>query len=171
MQASFNPVVGSFIYNPGTSWRFRLSEPLLVKLDWWLGEHVFEDETGRPWLTIDGNMLKVHEGYAWDGSSPKFSVGNYWVGTPDYENSRAGSCVHDACYQFLHLPCFPLKRLEVDELFREIMASRGFKLAWIYATAVKVFGPPFYWLGTAQGRRVGRCRTASEIQACQTDSW
>jgi hypothetical protein len=145
-----------FVYSEGRDWRFRLESDLALQVDTeWLGVHRFADEKGITWLTLNGRTITIASGYAWDGSSPKRLVFGVWVGTPDFESTRMASLVHDALYQFLHVPCFPLRRQDCDRLFGRIMRSQGFPLWWVYSGAVLVCGGVHRAL--TGGVREGRC--------------
>jgi len=149
-----------FVYTEGEKYRFRLEERMRVRLSgrWWLGSHRFADDNGRVWMSTDGREITVEPGYAWDGSSPKFRILGRWVGTPDYEGTRLASMIHDTLYQFLHAPCFPLKRSDCDRVFGEIMKSERFPLWWVYSGAVLTFGGIHHGAGTLfGGRRPGKC--------------
>ena len=69
----------------------------------------FEDSSGKRRLEIRKNgEIKVLAGYAWDGCTPKFSLWDICVGTPDgvpNANTKKpkayyASLLHDALYQF-----------------------------------------------------------------------
>jgi hypothetical protein len=156
----FFPVVGQFCYTEGAKYRFTLTRDLNVHVMPALGRHWLEDN-GKEWLHMAGHQLVVRAGYSWDGSSPKARLLGRWIGTPDYTGTRAASCVHDACYQFLHAPCFPLSRWQADQLFHEIMARRGFRAAGLYSGTVKAVGGVFYRMSSAWTRREGQCALCS----------
>lgn len=125
----------------GGKYRFVLIEDLVVKVGPVTGggTHSFYDDD-REWLRVRGEKLTIRAGYAWNGCSPKKHVAGRWVGTPDFAGSIMASCIHDALYQFLHLPCFPFKRSECDGIFRAVMKLKGFRLGFVYHGAVAVFG-------------------------------
>ena len=100
------------------------------------------------WLRIDTDgTIRVPEGYAWDGATPKFSILDLViVGTPDGIVSvwsgkprvYHATLVHDALYQYF--PWHGVSRREIDTLFLEMMREQRFKLSWLYYAAVPLFG-------------------------------
>ena len=120
-----------FVFRHDKKYRYVLEKPLsftLIGTDF--GEHRFEDEKGHCWLYISKDTWLILSGYAWDGASM----------APDFRKCLLGTLVHDVGYQFLHIPCFPLTRIQVDKLFDAIMKHEGFWLSWIYSRAVMLFG-------------------------------
>jgi hypothetical protein len=169
MKKDFHPVlIGDHNYCENSGYRFVLKAPLAIAVKHHLGRHCFADASGRVWLTIEGQFITISEGYATDGCSPKFKVGPAWVGTPDFAWTRIASCIHDACYQFAHIPCFPLTRHESDHLFYDIMCMdikrlkvpHGWwarQVAGGYRNAVMSAGVPFYHYGSLTKGRTGSC--------------
>jgi len=167
---TFEPkLITSHRYKEGPKYRFVLTGDLAIRIRRTLGDHSFSDETGHCWLHIMQNTIFVREGYATDGCSPKFKVGPLWIGTPDFEWTRLASTIHDALYQFAHVPCFPLDRWQADCLFYELMLYDIERLnvrnkAWArlcaggYRNAVMSAGIPFYHWGTLTKGRNGFCR-------------
>lgn len=129
-----------FQYREGGDWRFELQKDASIRIKAFLGNHSYHDHEGRLWLSLDGDVVTVHEGYAWDGASPKFKLLGKWWGTPDFLTTRMASMFHDALYQFMEMDCFPLKRVECDSLFGEIMKSKQSNVWWIFSNTVKVLG-------------------------------
>ena len=108
----------------------------------------FVDRTGRKRLEIHRNGdARVLSGYAWDGCTPKFSLFDVVIGTPDGVPNQVtkkpkayyASLVHDALYQFLDLD-LPLSRAQADRVFLEILTRDRFAPRSIYYAAVRVFG-------------------------------
>lgn len=132
----------SYIEHPATArYRFELTSDLVLDLGRLArGVHSFRDDKGKEWARLEDAALMIRAGYSWDGCSPKLAVAGRWVGTPDFPETRMASLVHDVGYQFLHLPCFPFDRHEIDGMFREIMRRRGFKLGVVYFGAVWALG-------------------------------
>lgn len=108
---------------------YVLTSDLERRLPWELGNHDFCDDKGRVWLQFRGRLAVVKAGYAWDGASC----------APDFPDVIVASCLHDALCQFLHVPCFPLSKLQVDRAFLDEMPRR-FVFRRIYWGAVRVFG-------------------------------
>jgi len=131
-------------------WIFKITESVQCKC------RVKNHEFNSQWisLTKDGTIT-VHADksrpYAWDGCSPKFVIGKkqFIFGTPDgYRDYRMelpltwiASLVHDAFYQYLHV--IPLKKAEVDKIFRDLLKTAGFKFWPIYYYLVRLFGGHF----------------------------
>ncbi len=136
-------------------YRFLLLEDVVVHVGRDLGTHTFSDAQGIVRMSMCGQHWKIHAGYAWDGSSPKFRLFGRWVGTPDFEASRLASLLHDTGYQFLDCGCFPLRRREVDCLFGHTINRDGNHMlsAMVYAGAVWTFGGAHRALGTVLTKR------------------
>ena len=73
----------------------------------------YDDENKLRLQIFENGIIRVKEGYAWDGCSPKFNILDLFVlGTPDgirdIETGKAktyyASLVHDALYQFVMSP-------------------------------------------------------------------
>lgn len=102
------------------------------------------------WITIHpmGNLI-VNKGFAWDGCTPKWSVLDIVVGTPDgvpHQVTRKpktwrGSLAHDALYQFA--PRGSITRKQADRIFYDLLRQDGFRLAGVYYRIVRLFG--WYW--------------------------
>lgn len=118
-------------------WRFVLTEDFTVHLSLFLrGSHLFVDR-GLSIARLDGSLLTIFAGYAWDGCSGPL--------VPSPESTRAASCVHDCLYQFGQLPCAPWSREMADEVFFQLLRANRFPLAGIYFGAVAVFGGLYRW--------------------------
>lgn len=147
-----------FSYSEGKDWRFTLEKLMMLKTGIPLGTHCFLDQDGEKRASLYDDIITIYPSYSWDGASPKVRIFGKWCGTPDYEGTRLASMVHDVCYQFLHLPCFPLKRVECDDLFGQIMKIQKCPMWWIYSRAVMAFGGIHYATGTLLGnKRKGTC--------------
>jgi hypothetical protein len=169
VKKNFNPaLIGDHNYCENSGYRFVLKAPLTIAINRHLGRHQFADENGHVWLSIEGQFIMVSEGYATDGCSPKFKLGPAWVGTPDFLWTRLASTIHDAFYQFAHIPCCPLTRHEADHLFYDLMIMDIKRLktknpTWAriiaggYRNAVMSAGVPFYHLGSLTKGRHGSC--------------
>lgn len=128
-------------------WIFQIKENFQYKSD--ITGHVFDSE----WLRLekDGTITikaSKKKPYAWDGCSYKIIIGKkqFIFGTPDgYQDidmtlpiTGKASLVHDAFYQYLHI--IPVKKADVDKLFRDMLKEADFALWPIYYIAVKYLG-------------------------------
>lgn len=121
-----------FVTNLNVSIRLRLPLQALI---------LFRDKRGCERARFVGDKFRIAAGYAWNGCSPKrWIAGLGWVGTPDPEATRLASLVHDAFYQFLRTPHFPLSREQCDTVFLELLRLHRFPLASLYHRAVRGFG-------------------------------
>jgi hypothetical protein len=95
-----------------------------------------------PFVTIQSGWLYIYNGYAWDGCTPKKSVGGlFFIGTPDghvnYKTNKPfcyyASLVHDALYQYgIGTKAY------ADSLFLNLL--KDFPLRKLYYWAVCKFG-------------------------------
>lgn len=124
----------------------------------------FNDQNGKRRLELlPGGRIRVLSTYAWDGCSPKFSVFDIVVGTPDgVPNSDTkkpktyyASLVHDVLYQFLDAGV-PLRRSQVDGIFLKIMTEHHFALRRLYYFAVRLFGG-FYRVRLLTNKKARPC--------------
>ena len=132
----------------------------------WDKSYAFFDRKGKCRLEIHSNGdARVLSGYAWDGCTPKFSIFDILVGTPDgVPNERTkkpktyyASLVHDVLYQFLEInPDVP--KAAADKIFLELLARDGFAPRYIYYIAVSAFGGLSHrftrWKRSYEGKRV-----------------
>lgn len=108
----------------------------------------FEDRSGKRRLEIlpDGTAT-VFAHYAWDGCTPKFSLWDILIGTPDGAPNSVtrkpktyyASLMHDALYQFLDADS-PVKRANADKIFLELLTRDGFAPRLVYFAAVRLLG-------------------------------
>jgi len=115
----------------------------------------FEDCQGARRLEIRKNgEIKVLAGYAWDGCTPKFSLWDICVGTPDgvpnagtkRPKAYYASLLHDALYQFSvqKLPKPLDRRKAIDRIFLELLERDGFAPRQVYYRVVRVLGGLFF---------------------------
>lgn len=97
-------------------------------------------------VTINGGVMKISPGYAWDGCSPKFNIaGLLTVGTPDgslrhgYAWTYYSSLVHDVLCQFRYE--LPFTKDQVIAVFEDQLKGCSWPLTRIYVGAVSLFGP------------------------------
>ncbi|AXK40671.1 DUF1353 domain-containing protein [Crenobacter cavernae] len=124
----------------------------------------FIDKKGRRRLEIHPNGdVKVLAGYSWDGCTPKISVFDLVLGTPDGVPNRVtkrpkayyASLLHDVLYQFLDAG-LPLSRAQADKVFLEILTRDRFAPRWIYYGAVRMFGGVFRLFTRRKRRYAGK---------------
>jgi len=108
-------------------------------------------------LEPDGHLL-INAGYEWNGCTPKFDFLGAVLGTPEgvlnpkgYPMTYFPSLVHDALYQAsagAKMVVAPdqatgeerFSRKDVDLLFYAMLREEGFKLAFFYYMAVRLWG-------------------------------
>ena len=132
----------------------------------WNKGYAFYDKKGRLRLEInpDGSA-RVLAGYAWDGCTPKFSIFDILIGTPDgapnHQTKKPktyyASLLHDVLYQFLELnPDVP--RPAADRAFLELLTRDEFAPKRVYYIAVRIFGGLSHlftrWKRSYEGKRV-----------------
>jgi hypothetical protein len=109
------------------------------------------DAKGREWVFLTTHTKTLRAGYRWNGNSPKIGVNlagkELWLGTPDFTRTAAASLGHDADYQFLYIPHFPIPRSLADLGYYHLAVQHKFALASVYYTALNYFGGA--WRGTA----------------------
>lgn len=103
---------------------------------------MYHDATGKVWAHHDKFGSYVHEGYAWNGCSPKRWVWPFgWMGTPDLHCTRLASLFHDIGYQFCRTEHFPFHKSDIDLLFFHTISMTGNDdIARLYYEAVRNFG-------------------------------
>lgn len=138
------------------TWKFRLPDDYYYYCCKFPAKKTvsFADDTGKVRLEIlHQGIIKVNAGYAWDGCSPKFKIGDLMLlGTPDGVPDPAtglpktyyASLVHDALYQFMDDPRMPYSRKEMDEIFHDILIDVGFSFSNLYYYGVRCFGGVFH---------------------------
>ena len=127
---------------PG-NWRYVTTEPIIVRGHVNVGKIAYRygDENGNIWLQVGPyDRIVVPANYAWDGASPKWKLGPFWLGTPDTPCTARATCIHDVLYQFLHVDKFPYSRKDADTTFFNLLRDDGFKIKGIYHGAVRMFG-------------------------------
>lgn len=127
-------------------YRFILLQPISINLEQLcLNKKTisFRDKKGKEWACIIGDRLLIHSRYAWNGASPKKWLFGRWIGTPDFEETRLATLIHDVFFQFLRTENFPLSIESCNRIFLDIMKARKFKLANTYFGAVIDFGERF----------------------------
>ena len=126
-----------------TKYRFKISLDIFLQSNSLLiplGQKLeFKDKKGKVWLTIYPHVIKIHEGYAWNGCSPKIGLFKFWIGPPDLENTILAPLVHDARIQCHKEKDFPWKREQCDDVFKNILDFNKFKLRKIYCAGPVVW--------------------------------
>lgn len=97
------------------------------------GCHVFID-SGKTIAKLDGCVLTIFQGYAWNGCT----------GAPSPPATMLGSVVHDVLYQFGCLSCAQWTRQHADRIFRQLLRASHFPMAAVYYAAVRLLGWRFY---------------------------
>jgi hypothetical protein len=143
---------------PGNSWRYALAHDYGFHTKYLRDVH-FKNK----WLTIKDGDVVIKAGYAWDGCSPCVSVlGLFYLGPPDGAQlpgipaTYHASLVHDALCQFRH--DLPISKATSVAIFRELLDKTRFPLARLYATAVALFGPRNFRLGSSLPQRIRASR-------------
>lgn len=97
---------------------------------------------------IEHGEIVIFRNYAWDGCSPAWKIGPFWIGTPDGRLNPDGrpqtfyaSLVHDFLCQ--HSRVIPITKERTVDLFRDMLIDGGFSplRAAIYAAFVSKLGP------------------------------
>ena len=107
------------------------------------------------WMRLERNgrlLVKgsFRTGYAWDGCSPKWTLWDAVIGTPEgVLNPRTmvsktywPSLVHDVFYQFSADLRSSVRRRDVDRTFFAMLRREHFALARVYWLAVRLGGGP-----------------------------
>lgn len=101
---------------------------------------IFE-QGGNVWMVIRSTgLIEIRKGYAWNGNDPKFQLFGRVYGTPEFEETKNASMVHDALLQFFEHRDMPFSRKEVDLIFYTIMVMDGFRYADTYYMGVRSLG-------------------------------
>ena len=114
----------------------------------WLRIYPNKSNPSQTIIEIDGTQLT---GYAWDGCSPKFQLGDLIFGTPDgvlgmnhKPKTYIASMAHDILYQFRDQLVGKVTRKQADAIFLEQMKKQHFLLANLYYRGVRMFGGLFW---------------------------
>lgn len=99
----------------------------------------FYDCQGLKWCELEGRYLTTEPHYAWNECSPKVCYGLWWV-TPDLPGAHEASFVHDQLCQFFNVEDFPFSKVQVDQIFYNLLKKNKFCLAGMHHGAVKQFG-------------------------------
>lgn len=147
------PVVKPFQFKEQKGkWKYVLTSPLKITFpkDYW-GPHWFADKDGKIWSTTDQRDWTIREGYAWDGATL----------APDFKETIAASCWHDAASQFRHLLCIStaLSGGVWNARFAEIIRAQGAPwLASIYHAGLTIGNPVYHAIGSFFGKKpTGQC--------------
>jgi hypothetical protein len=115
------------------NYKYRLTKtisldvPRLTTIGWLSNEYIFD------WATIKNGVMTVHEGYEWDGCSPKKRIFGKLFGTPDGRKD-------ELLCQYRHsLPY--LRKCQCTKTFEDYLKLANWKFTKIYTFAVDKFGP------------------------------
>ena len=141
---------------------YVFKETMLVEIRTSILKNVLFEKTENTWLQIYPDKLDPSQtiieingtrltGYAWDGCSPKFQLGDLIFGTPDgvigingKPKTYYASMAHDILYQFRDQLIGKVTRKDADAIFLEQMQKQNFLLAKLYYSAVRMFGGLFW---------------------------
>jgi hypothetical protein len=107
--------------------RYQLHSTYSIRLPWLAGQPDYHAE----FLAVQGDLLTIDAGYAWDGPS-----GPTW----DSKNSMRASLVHDALYQLMRIGVLPEDcRAAADDVLYNLCVEDGmFKWrAWAWWKGVR----------------------------------
>lgn len=125
-------------------WLFTLPSDYVYESNLKLSrDFIFYSERGQLLVSVDiSGKITVYSGYAWDGCTPKFKLGEYVLGISDgypINNLPAtyhASLIHDVLYQFLH--DLNIERADADKIFLDLMSD--FRYKYVYYYVVRLFG-------------------------------
>jgi hypothetical protein len=153
--ANFYQLLSTFSYKETPKYKFALAKDVTIRVvGYYFGHATFLDQNQKVRMTVNGDVITIFNNYTWDGCSPKYSVGGYWVGTPDYPETVIASLVHDSLCQFLSCKCLKVDKKTIDYIFYGIMRQNRFKLALTYYRAVLIFGGLYHKLGDLKRNKV-----------------
>lgn len=146
-------------YVEGGTYRFVFTSRLIVDLELGLkGSHSLCDGD-HEWATLNGDILTILPGYAFDGCSPAIRLFGRWYGTPTPHKAVPAAGVHDALRGYLGLPCLAYTRKDTDDVFWDLLKDQGFPLGSIYHAAVAgPIGSLYIWL-TASRPNLANCKS------------
>ena len=133
------------------NWKFKLEKDFDFVLDYEIPEHSVHlvsgpnnKSFGYAHVRGEYTYIRIFEGYAWDGATPKFSVLDlFWIGTPDgllycgKPKIYYSTLIHDFLLQFRKE--LGLTRKQCDDRFLKEMTKNKFKLRWIYYLVVRMY--------------------------------
>ena len=93
--------------------KYQLHATYFIRLGWLAGHPDYHAE----FLAVQGDLLTIDAGYAWDGPS-----GPTW----DSKNSMRASLVHDALYQLMRIGVLPEDcRAAADDVLYNLCVEDG----------------------------------------------
>ena len=133
------------------NWKFKLEKDFDFVLDYKIYDHRVHLRSGPDhkvfgYADVRGEYtyIRIFEGYAWDGATPKISVLDLlWIGIPDglsycgKPKIYHATLIHDFLLQFRKE--LGLTRKQCDDRFLNEMTKSKFKLRWIYYLAVRIY--------------------------------
>jgi hypothetical protein len=120
-------------------------------------------------IARDG-VITIFPRYSWDGCSPKFSLLDLYIGTPDgaihavtgKPKTYYASLFHDALYQYYRRGG-PYSLKEADGIFLHIMKKHDFRLRMLYYVAVRLFGAAYLFFINLKRKNRWRREDVEEI--------
>ncbi|MFA5669432.1 MAG: DUF1353 domain-containing protein [Balneolaceae bacterium] len=131
-------------------WKFKLDKDLTLEREYDFLSFDKVESFIFPWATIvvSKNKIRViaHEGYAWDGCTPKFHLKNIIVGVWDgpilyatkLPQAYLASLIHDILCQYMGKHA--ISRKQADQIFYAMLKEVDFLFAPLYYAAVRFFG-------------------------------
>ena len=129
-----------------STWRFKLLEDVTIPISGLSKKKIrLVDGNGVTWAKVTPTSITILKNYAWNGCSPKAAFCRRFWGTPDFENTRLASMVHDVLYQFAGVDDLDCDFWDANGVFFSIINMSGSPVwARIYKLGVDVGGAAFY---------------------------
>lgn len=126
------------------TWFYRLDQPFTHE-----SPHLAGISFCNDWCRIEGGIITIAAGYAWDGCSPKWALGPLVIGTPDgplladgWRQTGRASLVHDVLCQFK--TDIPVTKSATVAVFDELLRADRWPWRLLYVSAVDWFGPQVF---------------------------
>lgn len=139
-------ILSDFKYLEPENVRFELDDYLKINLGLGLTKKHRLYSGSKEVASLDGDILTIYKGFQWDGCTPKWKIGKFWFGVPDFYSTRIPSCVHDVLCNNLDLDCLGITQEQADDVFYNLLEETGSDLTDLYYTGVNTLGPIYLWL-------------------------